>query len=161
MYNFKLIPSIGLSEKEFRDKIGQVKFDELYTNLLSVSKTCFGCRYEPTDKLILKPHLESWNGIDYKTAKMVLLCCACHSIKHIDVAVSNDWVRLCNSKYSQEELIQHCRKDALRADLANERVFILNRLPQTLVDDLRNIDVDPKKNEKIKIVFGKKFDWKK
>ena len=161
MYSFKLVPAIGLSEKEFREKVGHEKFDELYNNLLNNNKICFGCGHAPTDKLMLKSHLEGWNGIDYKTAKMVLLCSACHSIKHCDISANNDWIRLCNTKYSQEELVQRCRKDELRADLANERVFILNRLPQTLVDDLKNPETDPKKNEKIKIVFGKKFDWSK
>ena len=161
MCNFTLSPSLGISEKEFANKIGKENFQILYNQSYKENKNiCFGCGYEPENISKLQLHLIDWDGIDFNSANIVLLCEACHMIKHIDVAVKNDYIKLCNSKLTQGDLVNKCRNKQLKSYIDFGDIFILEKkTPEEFLNNILDKNFDQKKNEKIKVVFTKKFNW--
>lgn len=161
MCDFNLIPSIGLSEKEFINKIGREKFEKLYNNLVEHSQLiCVGCGFVVDAFASLQLHLNEWNGTDYQTANLAFLCEGCHTLKHFDIAVQKDFVKLCNSSLSQGELINVCRKKELFNNINSGNIFIINsKSPKELLENILDPGFDQNRNSKVKLVFTKNFKW--
>lgn len=162
MRHFKLIPSISPSEKEFRNSLlgGKEKYNEILKNFYEKSSdTCCGCGHSTGKKDSLQAHLQWWDGNNHDTAEFVLLCEACHSIKHFDQAIENGWVVLVNSIYSQSELIRRNRsRKTILLDLKENKVVVLKKTAKEYFDEILESELN--RNDKIKILFGNKFIWK-
>ena len=161
MSEFILKPSISESEKNFREKIGQSKWDELKIKFFAKSNGyCYSCGYIPEDKDELAFHVEKWDGVDPDTTELFLICKGCHAIKHFDSCVKNNWIVLCNSSMSQEELVRLCRDRNKLTKVFNERkIILISKTPEKYLEEIRDIDYD-KKLDKVKVVFRKEFSWK-
>lgn len=161
MTPFKLIPSISFSEKEFVEIISKEKWEEIKSNIYEKSSDCcYGCGHTPKEKIMLKVHLHWWDEKDMETAECLLLCEACHAIKHFDIAVGNNWVVLVNSTYSQEELLQRNRTAGLiKRDITEFKIAVLKKPAEEYLNEIKASELN--RNDKIKILFGNRFVWKK
>lgn len=161
MRHFKLIPSISPSEKDFRNSLpgGKEQYDEILKNVYeNGSNTCVGCGYSKCNKSSLQAHLQWWDEDNHNTAEFVLLCEACHAIKHFDQAVEKGWVVLVNSVFQQYELIIRNRSSAtIRKDLDDHKIVLIKKTAEEYFNEILESDLN--RNEKTKILFGKKFPW--
>lgn len=162
---------ISPSERMIMDQIGKENWQKLSN--LTVSKgsyTCSGCGFVPSEGQRLRVHILPFNQSDFdlQTSFMeldsLLLCDACHTIKHFDTAANSGNIRLVNSDFTQKDLIAVCRHGnrALNAYVKGgnnitKRIFPLKKKPE---EYLREITEDKKNfNPKIKVVFTDKFNW--
>ena len=161
MTPFKLIPSISFSEKEFVEIISKEKWEEIKSNIYTKSSgCCYGCGHTPVENTMLKVHLHWWDGTNLSTAEFLLLCEACHAIKHFDIAVVNNWVVLANSTYSQEELLQRNRTAGMiKKDITEFKIAVLKKPAEEYLNEIKESELN--RNDKIKILFGNRFVWKK
>ncbi len=163
MKNFKLIPSISLSEKDFRDSFpgGKDKYSEVIKKLYdNSSDTCLGCGYSHSNKELLQTHLQWWDEQNHDTAEFVLVCEACHAIKHFDQAVQKGWVVLVNSIYEQHELIRRNRRSSIiKKDIEEHKIVLLKKNAEEYLKEIMESDLN--RNAKTKILFGNKFTWLK
>ena len=162
MINFKLIPSISPSEKDFKDSLprGREQYNEIIHSFYEkCSDSCNGCGYSNGDKGSLQAHLHWWDEKNHDTAEFVFLCEACHAIKHFDQAVKNGWVVLVNSVYSQSELIARNRRSRIiLEDIKLHKIVVLKKSAEEYLNEILESDLN--RNEKTKILFGNKFVWK-
>lgn len=161
MRPFKLIPSTSFSEKDFIALIPKEKWQEIKDAIyVNNSGQCYGCGYCPVDKKMLQTHLNWWDEKNYNTAEFMLLCEACHSIKHFDIAILNGWVVLVNSTYTQEEIILRNRSSgSIRKDIDEHKIVLLKKTAKEYFEEIQESELN--RNEKTKILFGNKFTWKK
>lgn len=161
MRPFKLIPSISFSEKDFTATISKEKWEEIKESVYqNNSGQCYGCGYCPVDKKMLQIHLHWWDEKNYDSAEFMLLCEACHAIKHIDVTIANGWAVLVNSVYTQEEIIRRNRSSgAIRKDIDEHKIVLLKKTLKEYYEEIELSELH--RNEKTKILFGNKFAWKK
>lgn len=162
---------ISPSEKKVFDLIGKENWQKLSN--LTTSKgpyLCSGCGFVPVEGQRLRVHVLPFDEseIDLENRFMELetslLCDACHTIKHFDLATNDQKVRLVNSDFTQKDLIAVCRhgNQALNAYVKGskkieKRIFPLKKKPE---DYLREITEDEKNfNPKIKVIFTDKFNW--
>ena len=162
---------ISPSEKKILEQIGKEKWATLHK--LTIAKpegyTCLGCGFVPSNGQKLRVHVlpfeEEFDIVQrYEELQTSLLCDACHTLKHFDLAVANDQIRLVNSDFTQKDLIAVCRHGnrAVNAYVKGnrkieKRIFPLKKRPE---DYLREITEDEKNyNPKIKVVFTDKFNW--
>ena len=163
MTHFKLIPSISPSEKDFRKSLpgGKEQYDEILKKVYeNSSDTCIGCGYSTGDKESLQAHLQWWDEVNHDTAEFVLVCEACHAIKHFDHTIQNGWVVLVNSIYPQHELIRMNRSSgAIRDGMNKSKIILLKKTAEEYWREILESDLN--RNEKTKILFGHKFPWVK
>jgi len=160
MKPFKLIPSFSFSEKDFKESISKEHWDDIRQKAHQNSFDCYGCNYSSDNKESLQLHLHWYDGIDKDTAEFVLLCKACHAVKHFDIAVENGWVVLVNSVYSQEELIKRNRSaKTIKKDIEEHKIILLKKHPLDYLNELKESEFN--RSEKIKLLFGNKFSWSK
>lgn len=162
---------ISPSERMVMDTIGKENWQKLSN--LTVSKgsyTCTGCGFVPFEGQKLRVHILPYNMAsfdlknDFMQLESLLLCDACHTIKHFDIAANSGHVRLVNSDFTQKDLIAVCRHGnrALNAYVKGgnnitKRIFPLKKRPE---EYLKEINEDFKKyNPKIKVVFTDSFKW--
>ncbi len=161
MRNFKLIPSVSLSENDFKDSLprGREQYDEIVNSFYEkCSDVCNGCGHSNGDKSSLQAHLHWWDEKNHETAEFVLLCKACHAIKHFDQAAKNGWVVLVNSVYSQSELIARNRRSRLILDdIKASKIVVLKKSAEEYLKEILESELN--RNEKTKILFGNKFVW--
>ena len=162
---------ISPSEKKVLDLIGKENWLELSKSSTSKAPyVCSGCGFVPARGQKLRVHILPFDEKNFDLASNFLqlessiLCDACHTIKHFDLAVDSKLVRLVNSDFSQKDLIVVCRHGnrALNAYVKGnkyieKRIFPLKKKPE---DYLREISEDQKNyNPKIKVIFTDKFTW--
>ncbi|SRR3990170_5424 len=161
MKHFKLIPSISPSEKEFLKSLpgGREKYNEIIKDVFeNGSDTCLGCGYTNGDKESLQAHLQWWNGTEHDTAEFILLCEACHALKHFDLVVKNNWAVLVNSIYQQYELLRRNRSTAfIKEDLDTHKIVLLKKTAEEYFKEITESDLN--RNEKTKVLFRKDFPW--
>lgn len=160
-FKFKLIIGISPSEKDFISSIPKDEWKRLKTEAYGDGyKGCVGCGHKPDDMSELDFHVENCQIGDPDSAMVVMLCRACHTIRHFDMAVEKGWVTLVNSIHSQEKLVEICRdgKSRLVAEINASNIIILkNRNAKEYVHQIKEEHI--KHNEKIKVIFGRNFDW--
>ena len=162
MKPFKLTPFCNsVSEKDFSELIGDEKWAKTKENIYSKSaNTCNGCGYVPAHIRLLQVHLNWWDGTDPETAEYYLLCEGCHALKHFEKAVSNNWVVLANSVHTQEDImIMNRSSGKIRFAMDNHKIILLKKSPEEYLKELQESELN--RNDKIKIIFGNKFTWKK
>lgn len=162
---------ISPSEKKISEKIGIENWKELsQSTIKNKLYACDGCGYVPKGDQKLRVHIlpfpeEKFDFSDkFMDIKTSLLCDACHTLKHFDIAADNEFLRLVNSDFTQKDLIAICRHGnrALNAYMngnskIEKRIFLLKKNPKAY---LKEITEDKTKyNSKIKVVFTNKFNW--
>jgi len=152
---------ISPSEKEFKELVGVEEFNKIRDEVLKRDKiTCKGCGYHPLDETnalkSLSLHVEFINLENPKESPCSILCLACHSTQHIDVAIEKGWVQLVNSSYSQKRLIETCRINALN-NLNNDNTRFLKMTPLEYLENLKNDTLST--NSRVKVLFTTKFEW--
>lgn len=157
----KLKLKISPSEKIFKEKIGNEEWDKIEQTIrVSNNHTCQGCGYKlrNDNEKPLQVHLIEENLENIINSEFTLLCFACHITQHIDVAIDNNWVRIVNSKFTQEQLVDICRNSFLLQNLKNGNIVPLNKkTPEQFLYELKSRSLSP--NNKIKIIFKNNFPW--
>lgn len=161
MEDFTLQVRISASDNEFKKLIGPEKFDKIKKETFSRDKnTCRGCGYHPLDDdragAILSLHVIEIAEIP-EESPCVVLCRACHSTQHIDVAVEKGWVSLVNSVFSQKRLIEVCRVNAIHSSIKEDDTRYLKGDPKEIIE--RNKFQFGSKNCRLKVIFTNKFEW--
>lgn len=163
MKPFNLTPASSYSENDFKKSMPDPTLykDKIIKDLLeNGSETCCGCGYTTGKKESLQEHLNWWDGVNHDTAEFVLICEACHALKHFDKAIEKNWVVLVNSTYSQEDLIKRNRSSAaIKKDLDEHKIVLLKKTPKEYFDEIT--ESLSNRNPKTKILFGNKFNWVK
>lgn len=161
MSSFTLALGFGPSDTDFINSIPKEEWkiirEEAYRHCNS---HCAGCGYVPETLAELSPHIDDCKLGDTNSASIRILCKACHAIKHFDIAAERGWVTLVNSTYSQEKLVEICRegRHILMAEMeANNIIILQHKDVREYASDLKSGKV--RNNDKIKVVFGKNFDW--
>jgi hypothetical protein len=150
----------SISEKEFIDQYGQENWLKFKNNFIEkTARFCVGCNYAPKEVEKLQIHILN-KEINFDNIDACFLCPACHSIKHFDIAAKNEWIVLVNSKFSQEKLVSICREGNIKLkQLINEKqIFLLKKTPSEYMEEIMNKPW--RKDDRIKIIFGSKFNWK-
>lgn len=161
----KLIPEISsISEKDFKESLSEEnknKINQISENALSLQEhKCAGCDIEDIDEgrvNKLTVHIISGNPDDINSLKLVHLCLACHAIKHFDKAVENEWVLLVNSSLTQRNLMHYGRAGNYASLYKSRDIIVLKKTPLEYLNELRESETN--RNDKIKIIFTKKFQW--
>lgn len=152
---------ISPSEKEFKELVGIEEFNKIRDKTLKRDKiTCKGCGYHPLDESnalkSLSLHVESITLENPSESPCSILCLACHSTQHIDVAIEKGWVQLVNSSFSQKRLIETCRINA-HSSLNNDNTRFLKTTPTEYLEKLKNDTLST--NSRVKVLFTTKFEW--
>lgn len=144
---------LNLTSRQFINKI--------YKEILLVSRNqCFGCGYQIKQGQKLKLHIIDFDeSAPETTAKGIVLCDACYTIKHICPAIEKEQFILVNSIYSQKELIEKQRdSNKMTSCLLQKRKAI--RLKKEPAEYWEAIQKNKNNlNPKIKVLFGKNFNW--
>ncbi len=159
------------SEKAIVDEIGKENWllyrKEFFTNVPNV---CSGCDFIPNDGQKLNIHVLPYSNTivlknEFKELKSILLCDACHSVKHPDVSAKKEWIKLVNSNFNQKDLITICRhgNQAVNAHILGghgieKSIFLLKKDPVIYLNEVKTT-LDGVFNPKIKVIFTKNFDW--
>lgn len=169
---------ISPSEKEVVKIIGKdnwIKLIEKKTK--NHPSNCFFCGFPHHDanfKLVnqhpkLKHHILPFsNNLDlekeFDVLEIVIVCDACHAIKHFDNAVKNNWVKLVNSNFDQVDLVKMCRwgNKIINAYImggyrVEKNIFPLKKEPNVYLEEILESPLNI--NKKIKVIFTKNFNW--
>jgi len=163
---------ISPSEKKIQELIGRENWGKLYISTVSKPSgyVCQGCGFIPLAGQRLRVHIMPFSEEDFdvpqrfQELQTTLLCDACHTLKHFDVAVAAGQIRLVNSDFTQKDLITVCRhgNQALNAFVKGNRkidkhIFPLKKQPE---EYLKEVLADKNNyNAKIKVIFTDKFNW--
>lgn len=155
---FELKPVISPSDKEFRNKIGSEVWEKIKSKTFRDDAfKCQGCGFEPYDVApgaVLDVHLVQEDLANPENSKFRTTCMFCHIIEHADAAISNEYVLLVNSKYSQGELVNICRNGALSSNVEDGSVRYLKKTLSEFLEELK----DGRALEgKVKFVFSEKY----
>jgi hypothetical protein len=163
--SFELNLRISPSEKDFFLKFGpdwtSVKNKIHIETLRKDDYCCQGCGYRSLDhnnaQKILQPHLVKEDEQDLLNSEFISLCKACHTTQHIDKAVSEGWVNIVNSSFSQKSLIEMCRISSVVKYISDGDIRILKTTPEEYINQLHD-DLLPL-HSRVKIIFTNKFEW--
>lgn len=155
---FKLRPAISAPDKEFRNRVGE----EVWLRMKSVAfrndgYKCQGCGFEPYDiepEKVLDIHLVEEDVNNPEDSKVRTTCMFCHIIEHADAAISGGYIELVNSHFSQGELVNICRNDALSSHIEYGDVRYIKK---TLPEFLEELKSGRALEGKVKFVFTEKF----
>lgn len=161
MEEFELKLRISPSDSQFKKLIGPDKYSKIHNELLEKNRfSCKGCGFHPLDEskasTALQLHVEEINEEKPEESPCIILCMACHSTQHIDVAIKKEWVQLVNSTYSQKSLIEMSRINAL-FNIKEENTRTLKTPPLEFLTKLENGQIQI--NTKAKVIFTNKFEW--
>lgn len=156
--NFELKPRISISEKDFFLKLGpnsqEIKKKIQNETFSRDESTCRGCGYR-TQSLFV--HLVEENEQDLENSVFISLCKACHTTQHIDKAISEGWVSVVNSSFSQKSLIEICRVNDVSQHLKNGNIRILKMTPEEYAIQLKENTLPL--HSRVKVIFTSKFEW--
>lgn len=153
---FELRPTTSPSDKEFRNKIGE----EVWLRMKSVAfrndeYKCQGCGFRPYDvepDKVIDIHLVEENLEKPEESIVRTTCVLCHLIEHADAAIKSGYVELVNSHYTQGELVNICRNNAISSHLSDIRY-----IKKTLPEYLEELNSGRALEGKVKLVFTQKF----
>lgn len=156
--NFEVSLDLRVSDKLYREFIGIDLWNQIFN--YAINKTngiCQGCGYKPVDLNSLELHVLEGNLKDIRNYKFSLLCKSCHTLQHIDIASEQEWIKLCNSIYSQEKLIHICRSgnNNLLNKIQSKEILLLDLDPKKYTEDIKEDIFNKRKT--IKAIFGSKF----
>lgn len=158
---FRLFIGVCPSERDFISSIPKDEWKRLKVEAcVSECTSCTGCGHTPNESSELDFHIEECRMGDPHSATLVILCRACHAIRHFDMSAEKGWVTLVNSIHSQETLVSICRsgKNRLVAEInANNIIILKNRNAVEYANQIKDERI--RHNEKIKVIFGRNFDW--
>jgi hypothetical protein len=162
MEEFELKLRISPSDSQFRNLIGPDAYTKLKAETFKRDRyTCQGCGFKPLDEnkalVALKLHVIDINEEKPTESPCNVLCMACHSTQHIDVAIEKDWVQLVNSTYSQKSLIEKCRINMIQSMLTIDDTRTLKTTPLDFLRKMKTGELTI--NSKAKVIFTSKFEW--
>lgn len=140
--DFEIKPSISASDKDFRNKIGVEGWEKIKSKTLRDNGyKCKGCGFEPFDApidAVLDVHLVEENLNNLEDSEFRVDCKLCHIIEHADVAISNEYVSIVNSRFSQGELVNICRNGSLSSHVSDGDVRYLKKTLQEFLEEIKN-----------------------
>lgn len=165
------------SNNDYKNEVGEEKFKEELDQLLEEKGfQCQCCRWKTlknTDINNIDPNYLKWikkyftiqpdQNEETEELEKYLICISCYLINHIRQAVENNYVRLVNSIYDQQQLIRISWADAQKGKIVgtNRENAISSGLIVPLLWDyeyyLDIIENKKKKYKKIKVIFTDKF----
>lgn len=155
---FQIHPTISPSDKEFKSKVGAEAWEKIKSKTFrDNSFKCQGCGFEPYDvqpDKVLDVHLVVENEGDLINSEFRTTCVLCHVIEHADAAISQEYVALVNSKFSQGELVNICRNGALSSHVGDGDIRYLRK---TLAEFLEELKSGRSLEGKVKFVFTEKY----
>jgi hypothetical protein len=155
---FELRPTTSSSDKEFRNKIGEEVWLRMKSSAFrNDGYKCQGCGFEPYDiepETVLDIHLVKESLENPEESKIRTTCMFCHIIEHADVAVSRGYVELVNSRFSQGELVNIYRNNALSSHV---EIGDVRYIKKALPDYLEELKSGKALEGKVKVVFTNKF----
>lgn len=162
MEDFQLKIRISPSDTEFRKILGIETFDRLKRDIMARDKsTCRGCGFRPLDSdrasAALSLHVIELNTEKPEESSCIILCKACHSTQHVDVAIEKGWVQLVNSIFSQKSLIEMGRVNGIYTHTKEEDTRFLKGNSKEILE--RNKYHLGLKTCKLKVVFTQAFEW--
>lgn len=162
MEDFILQVRISPSDSEFAKTIGKEAYDKLKKETMIRDKhTCRGCGFRPLDEerayAALNLHVIELNESNLTESPCIILCKACHTTQHVDVAINKDWVSLVNSSFSQKRLIEMGRINAVHNSIKEDDTRYLKGDPKEILE--RNKHHLGLKTCKLKVIFNNKFEW--
>jgi len=161
MNSFDLTLSIAPSDKDLRDIIGTDVWYKIKGELTTKHENkCQGCGFSSISNEALQMHVISINEEKPEESDFALLCSACHCTQHLDVSAKQEWVVLVNSVRSQMEIVRLNRagKETLSESFNNNDIVELRLSPLEYAEKLKETSFY--KDDKMKISFTDKFDWK-
>lgn len=162
MEEFELKLRISPSDNQFKKLIGIEAYEKLRADIFKRDRfLCQGCGFHPLDEskafTALMLHVIEINEENPLESPCNILCMACHSTQHIDIAIEKEWVQLVNSTLSQKSLIEKCRISAIHHHTKESDTRILKTTP---LDFLKKMKADElPANTKAKVIFTNKFEW--
>ena len=162
MEEFDLKLRISPSDSQFRNLIGLDAYSKLKEETFKKHRfTCQGCGFKPLDDskalVALNLHVIDINEEKPVESPCTILCKACHSTQHIDVAIEKEWVQLVNSTYSQKSLIEKCRINMIQSMLTVDDTRTLKTTPLDFLKKMKAGQLTV--NSKAKVIFTNKFEW--
>ncbi|MEK6830227.1 MAG: hypothetical protein AABY15_08990 [Nanoarchaeota archaeon] len=155
---FEIRATISPSDKEFRSRISVDVWERIKSKALRDDGfKCQGCGFEPYDvsaDKVLDVHLVEENIINPEDSKFRTECMLCHMIEHADAAISNEYVILVNSKFSQGELVNICRNRAIPSNIEDGSIRILKKTLPEFLEELKN---GKALEGKVKLIFTEKY----
>lgn len=155
---YVLRPIISPSDKEFREKVGLEKWNQIKSkNFRDTNFKCEGCGFEPYDVSadeVLDLHVLEINEKDIFNSKFRTTCMLCHIIEHADVAIKNDYVKLVNSHLKQGEIVNICRNGKLHEHIENGDIRYIKKSKEEFLEELKN---GKSLEGKVKFVFTEKY----
>ena len=156
---FELRPIISPSDKEFRNKVGEETWQKMKSKTFRDDNyKCQGCGFEPYDvepSDVLDIHLVEENLSNPEESEVRTTCLFCHMIEHADAAISNGFVALVNSHFTQGELVNICRNGALSNHVEDGSIRYLNK--KSLSDFLEELKNGKAFEGRVKFVFTPKY----
>jgi hypothetical protein len=156
--NFDVSLDLRAPDKLHREFTGIDLWNQIFNFAINKTNgTCQGCGYKPNNLNFLEMHVLEGNLKNIESYKFALLCKSCHTIQHVDVASEQEWIKLCNSIYSQEKLIHICRSgnNNLLSKIQSKEIILLDLEPKKYSQDIKEDIFNKKKT--IKAIFGSKF----
>ncbi len=147
-------------EHELLALVGKDGVNQIFSKIRQTQKNqCAGCGFIPAKNQRLKLYVDNIDTVQPSNSACYALCDACHALKHFQTLVENNQIVLCNSTYSQKDIIAIQRQSNKRvmAEIKYKKILLLKRNPAELLAELKEDGVI--KDTKIKIVFGKNFNW--
>ena len=162
MEEFELNLRIAPSDNQFKKIIGQEEYDKLSRSVFKRDNfTCKGCGFHPLDESkassALMMHVIEINEEVPLESPCNILCMACHTTQHIDIAIEKGWVNLINSTFSQKSLIEMCRINVFHSRANDDNTRTLKTTPLDFLDKLKAGKLPA--NSKAKVIFTNKFSW--
>lgn len=162
MEEFDLKIRISPSDKEFKKLVGDEAYNRIKTETFKACRfICQGCGSHSLDETkiytYLHLHVIEINEEKPEESKCNILCMACHSTQHIDVAVEKGWVEFVNSTFSQKSLIEMCRINAIYNTVQEDNTRHLKATPSEILEKIKNGTWPA--SSKVKVIFTSQFEW--
>ena len=155
---FELFLKASDSDKKHIKFLGIEFWNNMANFLLEKNnKTCQSCGYKPSDIGFLELHVIKGDLNNIENYKFSLLCKSCHTLQHAEEAVNANWIKLCNSIYSQSELVRISRSGNINLlnKIKSKEIILLDLDSKKYIEDIKGDLFNKRKT--IKAIFGKNF----
>lgn len=156
--NFEISLDLKTPDKLHREFLGVNLWNEIFNHSINKTKgVCQGCKYKSNDINFLELHVIEGDLRNINSYKFSILCKSCHTLQHLDIASEQEWIKLCNSIYSQEKLIHICRSGnaSLLNKIHSKEIILLDLNPKNYTQNIKEDIFNKRKT--IKAIFGSKF----
>lgn len=162
MEDFELKLRISPSDTQFKKLVGQEIYSKIKSDVFKKNNfTCKGCGFHPFDEnkamAALSLHVIDINEESPENSECNVLCMACHSTQHIDIALEKEWVQLVNSVSTQKSLIEMCRLGVIHNSIKEDDTRYLKISPAEFLNKLKDGLLTT--NNKVKVIFTNKFEF--